>query len=297
MSSKQPDRAVALGYFDGLHIAHLRVLDAAREGAKEKDLVPGVLLFDRPPAEVVTGVAVPRLMTDADRDETLRDWGFELLNAAFASIRELSPEAFVSQILCKKLGAKLVSCGYNYRFGKGGAGDAAALGALCAARGIETRVVTERDLFGAPVSSSRIRSLVEEGRLEEAGALLGRPLRFSAPVFRGDRRGRLLGTPTINQYLPAGFVTPRFGVYVSEVLLDGKAYRAVTNVGSRPTFGEGSVRSETYILGFEGDLYGRAPRLSLLKFLRPEMKFPSVEELKAQITRDAAAAAEYEKTI
>ena len=256
MNDSKRRAAVALGFFDGLHIAHRAVLDAALAG-RDRGFTPVVRLFDAPPAEILTGRAVPRLLTDADRDRLLTNRGFALHKISFAEIRELSPEAFVREILTDRLQAGAVSCGYNYRFGKYGAGDETLLKALCGQNGIDVTVLPELDLGGEPVSSTRIRALVQEGELETANALLGRPLLFTAPVFSGDHRGRLLGAPTINQYLPAGFVRPKRGVYVSTVRIGGRLYRGVTNVGSRPTFDGGGERSETYILGYSGDLYGQ----------------------------------------
>ena len=293
MEENKKQTAVALGYFDGLHIAHRQVLEAAKTGAAERDLTPGVLLFDRPPAEVVRGVQVRRLMTDEDRDDALKTMGFTLMRISFAAIRDLSPEDFVTKLLRDTFAAKLVACGYNYRFGRSGAGNAETLRRLGEGCGIETVVVGEQDLSGAPVSSSRIRALIEDGKMAEANALLGRPLSFCSPVFDGDHRGRLLGSPTINQFLPEGFIVPKFGVYVSEVELADGVHRAVTNIGARPTFDGKSVRSETFILGFSGDLYGQTVRVRLLSFLRPEMKFPSVEALKARIAIDAENAVRY----
>ncbi len=290
--TKKRKAAVALGYFDGIHIAHRAVLGAAL-AQKENGLVPTVLVFDEPPAEALTGVPVPRLMTDADRDRLLTAQGFTLKRACFREIKDLPPERFVDEILARDLKAAFVSCGYNYRFGKNGEGDASVLKTLCEARGIEVSILPETDLDGSPVSSSRIRRLVEDGDMDAAVRLLGRPLTFTSPVFTGDRRGRLLGAPTINQYLPARFVRPKRGVYVSDVLLDGVWKRGVTNIGSRPTFDGLSFRSETFILGFEGDLYGKDVTVGLLHFLRPEMKFPDADALKAQIAEDARHAAAY----
>ncbi len=292
MKQQSSKTAVALGYFDGLHIAHQKVLDAAL-AKKAEGLIPSVLLFDVPPAEALTGQKIPRLMTDADRDRVLENRGFAPRRVRFAEIRDLTPEQFVREILQKELDAAFVCCGYNYRFGKNGAGDASLLSALCEQAGIDVFVLPETDELGEPVSSSRIRRLVQSGDMDAAVRLLGRPLLFTAPVFSGDHRGRTLGTPTINQYLPKGFIRPRFGVYVSDVLVGDKNLRGVTNIGSRPTFDGESVRSETYILDYSGDLYGQDVTVGLLHFLRPELRFPDAESLKKQIARDAEAAAAF----
>lgn len=292
MKQQSSKTAVALGYFDGLHIAHQKVLDAAL-AKKAEGLIPSVLLFDVPPAEALTGQKIPRLMTDADRDRVLENRGFAPRRIRFAEIRDLTPEQFVREILQKELDAAFVCCGYNYRFGKHGAGDATLLTALCEQAGIDVFVLPETDELGEPVSSSRIRRLVQNGDMDAAVRLLGRPLLFTAPVFSGDHRGRTLGTPTINQYLPEGFIRPKFGVYVSDVLVGDRILRGVTNIGSRPTFDGESVRSETYILDYSGNLYGQDVTVGLLHFLRPELKFPDADALKKQIAKDAEAAAAF----
>ncbi|MBR0536523.1 MAG: riboflavin biosynthesis protein RibF [Clostridia bacterium] len=286
---KTGNKAIALGYFDGLHIAHMRVLSVALSQA-ENGLAPAVLLFDRPPAQVLTNKAVPRLLTDADRDRLLTDMGFTLLRCNFSSIRGLSPEAFVCDMLKAEYGAAFVSCGFNYRFGLGGKGDAALLQALCVDAGIQCSVSAQVTLSGESVSSSAIRSRIEAGEMAGAVAMLGRPLFFSGPVFRGDMRGREMGFPTANQYLPEGFIVPKFGVYRSVAEVFGKKYPAVTNIGCRPTFDGKSVRSETHVPGFDGDLYGETVTVFLYDFLRPERPFSGQEDLRRQIARDVAAA-------
>jgi riboflavin kinase/FMN adenylyltransferase len=295
MCDKKENLALALGYFDGLHIAHQKVLSAALEQQKNA-LTPAVLLFDRHPASVLTGIEVPRLLTDADRDALLASMGILPVKLCFAEIKDLTPEAFVEEILCERLSCAFVSCGFNYRFGKGGAGTAELLQTLCEAKGIDVSVSPQVTLRGEPVSSSAIRRAVAAGETEKAVAMLGRPLTFTAPVFSGDHRGRTLGTPTVNQYLPEGFVTPAFGVYASVTEINGVRCPSVTNIGSRPTFGGGTVRSETHIIGFSGDLYGRTLRVELLSFLRPEMKFASADALREQISRDARRAEEAVKS-
>ena len=281
--------ALALGYFDGLHIAHEAVLNAAL-AQQNTGLTPAVLLFDRHPESVLFGTEVPRLLTEADRDAILLSRGFRLIKLSFAEIKDLSPESFVADILHETLGCAFVSCGYNYRFGKNGAGTAQTLASLGEQYGIRVSVCEQVTLNGEAVSSSAIRRAIAAGEMAQAAAMLGRPLTFSAPVFSGDHRGRLLGTPTINQYLPRGFIVPAFGVYASVTDAEGERYPSVTNIGARPTFGGGSVRSETHIIGFSGDLYGKEVRVGLLGFIRSELKFDSAEALRAQIARDAAKA-------
>ena len=284
-----PRAAVALGFFDGLHLAHRRVLESAA-AQKENGLRPRVLLFDDHPQHVLNGKTVPQLLQTEKRDALLREMGLTPVGCSFERIRNKAPREFVEQILSGELNAAFVACGYNYRFGKDGAGDAALLQTLCAEYDIKVCVCPELDIDGEPVSSTAIRRAIEAGEAEKAARLLGRPFSFAARVVAGDHRGRLLGTPTVNQPLPPELVTPRPGVYVSRVSFDGKTYTGVTNVGPRPTFQAPEVRSETYILDFDGDLYGQTVETALLRYLRPVMTFPTPAALQAQIARDVAAA-------
>ena len=291
MGNEQNRPALALGYFDGLHIAHKKVLDTVL-AQSEQGLVPAVLLFDEAPAEVLRGVPVPRLITEAERDARLADMGLAAVNVSFRGLMSLSPERFVKEILFERLNCAFVCCGYNYRFGKEGAGDAKTLRAECAKYGITTHVCKQVRFSGRTVSSTAIRAALSAGDVVLAAGMLGRPFGFASPVVSGDRRGRTLGTPTINQVIPSALVMPLFGVYASVAEFGGKRYPAVTNIGSRPTFSGESARSETFILDFCGDLYGQTVRLELVRFLRPEKRFPDAGALKAQIALDAQAAAE-----
>lgn len=281
--------AVALGYFDGLHIAHRAVLAAALE-QKKNGLVPTVLLFDVPPYEALTGAPVARLMTDTDRENALLAMGFRVETLSFAAVRDLAPEAFVRDILTDRFGCCFVSCGYNYTFGKGGRGTAKTLRDLCETYGLDLSVCGRVQLDGRDVCSSAIRSAVQAGDMETAVAMLGAPLSFAAPVVAGEHRGAGLGAPTANQMLPPGFIVPKTGVYAALAAVEGRVYPAVTDIGTRPTFGGRGVRCETYLMAYAGDLYGKTMRLSLLAFLREERRFPSAEALIAQIALDAAAA-------
>lgn len=292
-NSVKTEYSVALGFFDGLHRAHNTVLMSALKQAREKGLAPAVLLFDEHPRTALTGEAVPAIITKAQRDEMLGNMGFTLLFVSFKEIMNMAPEEFVDKILCERFPAGALSCGYNYNFGKKAAGNTEILALLCKERGIDLSVCPEFTLEGKTVSSTEIRKALENGDIEAANEMLGFPFGFTAPVFTGDRRGRLLGAPTINQYIPEELIVPKFGVYASRVFLDRKEYVGVTNVGARPTFGEGSVRSETYIVDFSGDLYGRDVRVEICSFIRGEKKFPDADTLKAQIEKDVASAKGY----
>jgi riboflavin kinase/FMN adenylyltransferase len=199
----------------------------------------------------------------------------------------LSYEEFFYKILVEKLGATALSCGFNYRFGANAKGNPENLRELCEKQGIEL-FVSDAVLFeGEPVSSTRIRSLIKQGDIESANAMLGREFSYDFLVVHGDARGRTIDSPTINQFFTEDFIVPQYGVYASYSIIDGKKYPSVTNVGVRPTIeGTSKERSETNIIGFEGDLYDKPISVQLLKKIREEMKFSGLDELRAQIARD-----------
>ena len=285
-------RAVALGIFDGVHLGHRAVISraAGRELPDGRRATATVFTFTQPPWALPKESAC-ELVTEGQRAAVLESLGVEeLIQADFEAIRDFSPQEFVDRVLKDALHACLVCCGFNYHFGKGGQGDAGLLRRLCEERGMAVAVVPPVVVDGEPVSASRIRRLIEQGEVREASRLLGRPFTIDFPVVGGQKLGRLLGTPTINQPLPPHFVRPRFGVYAASVEADGKAVHAVTNVGIRPTVGADGPLAETWIADFHGDLYGRSVPVTLVEFLRPERKFDSVEELQRQILRDGERA-------
>lgn len=288
--------AVALGFFDGVHTAHREILRKAAE-MRGEGLTPCVLLFDEHPQKVLFGKDVPLLMQKERRDALLDGMGLERAVFSFSALKDLSPEDFIGKILVGELNAAAVFCGYNYRFGKNGEGDTKLLAEKCAQYGIKTVICDEVTSDGEAVSSTRIRQLIEKGEVSTANELLGSPFGFSSEVRSGDRRGRLLGTPTINQRLPEGLIVPACGVYVSSVRTENGVYTGVTDIGSRPTFDGEEIRSETFILDFNGDLYGKTVTLSLLDYIRPEMRFDSADALIAQIKKDVRTAKKIKKGI
>lgn len=272
--------------FDGLHSAHRAVIARAVGVA---GCTAAVFTFAGSPEELPKQAR--ELCTEEEKQALLQSMGVdELFAVKFDAVRQLSPEAFVRQVLRDKLDAKRVCCGENFRFGRDAAGDAAQLAALCAAEGMEVCVVPTMLCDDAPVSSTRIRTCVEQGHLALASRLLGRPFTLRLPVTYGRQVGRQWGFPTINQVLPASFVRPPFGVYVSSVAVDGQTLPGVTNIGVHPTVGATRPVAETYIPGFDGDLYGRTVPVTPVKLLRPERSFTSVDALKAQIADDARQA-------
>ena len=277
--------SVALGSFDGLHKGHQNVLQNALSSADD-GLSASVLLFDTHPQKVLTGVMPPLLLAESERDTLLRQMGFALQTVSFESIRNLMPEAFVEKVLCEKLCAGAVSCGYNYRFGRNGAGDAALLQRLCAPRGIRVSVCETAVFEGEPVSSTRIRRALENGEPDKAAAMLTRPFSYTAEVIHGNARGRELGYPTANQQLPFGLVVPKYGVYASQTTVQGRTYNSITNIGIRPTLPDDTCGSETHILGCCADLYGQQITVALNRYIRSERKFASLDEVFTQVQKD-----------
>lgn len=291
------ESAVALGNFDGLHLGHREVISCAA-AQKERGLIPTVLTFGANPLTDLGGTAGGEIITQEQKISLLEELGIEqiyILN--FPSVKDLTPEEFVDRILTKVCRAKEVCCGFNFTFGRGGRAGSEMLEQLCAQRSIGTSVTGAVLVDGEPVSSTRIRGLISKGDVGGAARLLGRPFGYRSVVQHGRRLGRELGTPTLNQAIPQNFVVPLFGVYISKVLLDGHAYAGVTNVGVKPTVGSPCALAETWMPDYNGpDIYGRTVQVDFIQFLRPEMKFAGLEQLKTAILKDGEKARAYFKS-
>lgn len=283
---KKQGTAVALGYFDGIHLGHQAVLNTALRFAKKENLVPVIMLFDVHPRKVILGKTPPMLMSNKKKIELLEGVGFTVVPYNFRETVNFTPNEFIEKILISGLNAKVVSCGFDYHYGKGGQGNAETLHEELERRGIKAIAEDPILLFGEKVSSTAIRQYISNGEIDKANAMLGGCFSYDFTVKKGDGLGRVLGFPTINQYFPEDHVVPKYGVYASRVMIDKKLYPAVTNVGVRPTVSAKSLRSETCILDFSGDLYGKNVEVFLVKYLREEIKFPSLEELSQQIEKD-----------
>ena len=276
--------AVALGYFDGLHLGHVFVINCA---IMNRDLAPAVFTFN-------CDTTLPKFQSPEDivsfenKCEMLDKMGIKYLFAPdFAEVCGISDEEFVREILVKKLNAAFVCCGRNFRFGKNGSGTPERLEMLGEKYGIFVKIAEDVCLDGKLISSTHIRELIRNGEIEQANRLLGYELTFGLPVVRGNELGRTINFPTINQIIPETNIIPRFGAYKSYVRINGKIYRGITNIGVRPTVSDNeNVVMETYIIDFSGDLYGQKIAVSLVKFLRDERKFSSLDELKKQISED-----------
>ncbi|MBE6980998.1 MAG: bifunctional riboflavin kinase/FAD synthetase [Ruminococcaceae bacterium] len=284
----------ALGFFDGVHLGHQALLEACCTLAKSQGLESAVLTFDTHPQSLVLGHAPVLINHSADRARLLRDFGIDRVDTVRFDRQTMSmPWQEFFRYLLEEYHAAGIVCGDDFRFGYRGEGNAQRLCEACARAGIPCIVVPERTREGVRVSSTHIRGLIENGKMEEAVSFLGHPHVLTGQVVSGRRLGRTIGVPTANLLLPEGVIVPKFGVYACRVQVDGCDYPAVTNVGTRPTVGGHRVTVEPWILDFEGDLYGKTVTLQFYKFLRPEEKFPSLEALQGEILKNAAQTREF----
>ncbi len=283
MSENKNGIALALGTFDGFHIGHKKVIENAVASNKN----PKVLLFNEHPQKVLKKKSPGELITETDKIKLLGEWGVEPIVINFSDIMTLTYEEFFYEIIVKKIGASVLSCGFNYHFGAKALGNTENLKTLCEKENIELLVSAPVEYKGEPVSSTRIRNAIRNGDIEDANNMLGREFSYDFLVVHGDARGRTIESPTINQFFAEDFIVPEYGVYASFSVIDGKKYSSVTNVGVRPTIeGFSKERSETNIIGFDGDLYDKNISVHLLKKIREEMKFGSLDELRNQIAKD-----------
>jgi riboflavin kinase/FMN adenylyltransferase len=284
---------VTWGVFDGVHRGHHKVLENVLSWARGKGVSAVAITFDRHPAEVIFGKPVPLLLPLAERFRRMGEQGLDfclVLNFTL-EFSKIPAERFVREIVAGGMGASGVVLGHDSRFGHDRTGDAASLDRLGRDLGLEVRHC-EPELFGGkPVSSSLIREAIFEGRLGDARFLLGRPPSVIGTVVRGDRRGAALGFPTANLELHHT-VRPPPGVYAAEVPLADRTYRAVVNIGTRPTFhAKGPETIEAHLLEYGGgDLYGRVLEVRFLGRLRDEQRFDGVDALKRQIEADISRA-------
>jgi riboflavin kinase/FMN adenylyltransferase len=283
---------VALGVFDGVHLAHRAILDTAVARARSVGATPVACTFDPHPAEVLQPDRAPQPITTLEeRLDLIAETGIQVgvVVPFTAALAAMEPETFVTDVLAGALGAREVVVGFNHRFGRGARGDARLLSEAGARVGLRAEIVPPLDVEGMPVSSSTIRAALQRGDLPTATRLLGRPYFVMGRVVEGAGRGRTLGFPTANVEAKRPLLTPP-GVYACRMHVDGGVRGAVVNAGVRPTFGEQLFTIEAHLLDFEGDLYGRRVRLDFVARLREERKFSGIEALRAQIAADVDAA-------
>jgi riboflavin kinase/FMN adenylyltransferase len=298
-SLERRPRALALGTFDGVHAGHRAVIGRAVGLAAERGLTSAVLTFDRHPLSIIDPSRVPRLLTS--NEEKVRLIGElgpdELIMLPFDErMAALTPAEFCAGLLADSLQARAVVVGENFNFGAHGAGDAGQLRTCGAANGYEVEICPLVTEHGEPISSTRIRRLLHDGKLEEVREILGRPPSAAGLVAHGDKRGRTLGVPTANVDVEAGTIFPGRGVYAARAFVAGAWYRAAVNIGHNPTFQSRDaptthVTVEAFLLAFSGDIYEREIRLDFLHKIRDERRFESVDALVKQMRLDIEAAA------
>lgn len=259
--------AVALGDFDGMHRAH---------------------------QTVVTGASNVIVYCVNNRFSLLQKSIFQQRypNAVFADfdeIKHMQGEDFIEKILIEKFKAGVVLCGFNFRFGKMASWSAVDLREYLEKKDIWVRILEHLDFEGEPISSTRIRKALQDGDVENANNMLGYNFTFEGEVIKGDKRGRTIGFPTINQHLPDGLIVPKYGVYESRTFVDGREYKSFTNIGIRPSWRLEKPLCETHIFDFDDDLYSQNIRIELVKYKREEKFFSSVEELRTQLNYDKSS--------
>ena len=279
---------IALGNFDGLHRGHLKIIERVKRGAAEHGGTPMAMTFDpHPPRIVRPDKAPPLLMTKAQRIEALHRAGVHCV-AVVRFTKELSQwdaDTFVRKVLVDWLRVSEVWVGANFLFGHERSGTFSVLRGLGQSYGFRADKIDPVRYKDFVVSSTRIRRLVSEARMDEAAALLGRAYYVDGTIVEGRRRGRELGFPTANLETQNELVPPN-GVYATIMTIDGVVHGGVTNIGMRPTFGETTPTIETHVLGYSGNLYGHTVRLAFVQRLRDERRFEDVDALRAQIDAD-----------
>lgn len=276
--------AVMLGMFDGLHIGHKKLIEAAKDAAAEKNLKTVLYTFSsNPKADKVS------VITNARKIQLCCEFNVDIIffEDFTDDFKRKTPAEFIDY-LKSELNAAVVVTGFDYRFGFKHEGTVSDL-KNC---GFDLIVVPEVTFGGEKVSSSAIRQYIENGEIAKANAMLGYPFSFCGTVLKGRNVGRKLGFRTANIEPPQGIVIPKDGVYASRTYVGGKCCNSVTNIGRNPTFNLNKTTIETHIFGFDGEVYGKKIEIEFVEFLRGEIKFSSKEELSAQIAHDVKAAKE-----
>lgn len=294
-----PPMVLCLGNFDGVHRGHAALIEATVKQAESMraeipTVCAGAWCFAVPPRRYLGVDSYLQITSLREKLDLMAKLGLQYaILGDFSTLQLLSPHDFLEDILKEQCHCISTVCGFNHRFGKEGAGKPSDLEAAFGNRALVLSPVNDMGQ-GIVISSSRIRSLLTEGKMEESVRLLGHPFVLRAPVMHGKALGRTIGLPTINQNFPAGHLIPAHGIYATRLLIGDQHYIGVTNVGSRPTVQDGNrVNCETHILNFNGSLYGEIITTEFYTKLRDEKKFESLQALTTAIRADAIAARNY----
>ena len=275
---------IALGLFDGVHKGHRYLLEKAKTEAKLMGLPFAVFTFR---TESAFQKSSSHLYSTEDKLDILECIGADaVVLADFEKVCGISAYDFINHSLIEDMSCKAAVCGEDFRFGKNADGNAGMLKSELAVRGLSAFIVEEQKEGGEKISTTRIKSLLSSGNVSEANALLGSPYFIKSLVSHGEGLGKKLGFPTLNTNISKSSFQVKAGVYLSSVSIDGKSRPAITNIGTCPTFCERPLHAETYVLDFDGNLYGKEIKISLLDFIRGERKFSTPEQLVAQIKKD-----------
>lgn len=298
MNPTERKRVIALGFFDGVHTGHGALLSLCRQRAEELGAVPAAFTFDVHPSSLILGSPVPLLSTPSERADLMRRYyGIQDVIVAHYDQRMMKTpwRDFVTEFLVRDNGAVHLVAGHDFHFGYKGEGNPQRLQELCAGLGIGCDIVPKVERDGITVSSTYIRNLVAQGEMAQAVRFLGHPYTLTDTVRHGKKLGSSLGFPTVNLRFAPGMLIPAHGVYVTRVIFEnGESRPAVTNIGVRPTLDDGdAITVEGFILHFEGDLYGQTVRMEFYDYLRPERKFDTLEELRAEVMKNARQTDEY----
>lgn len=292
-----PRRVIALGFFDGVHNGHGALLRRVTQQAAGLNVIPAAFTFDVHPESLIFGRTTPTLTDLPQRRELMeRLYGIhDVIVAHYDHEFMRTPwQNFITDYLVAQWGAVHLVVGHDFRFGYRGEGNPQRLMRLCQELGLGCDIIQPVVQDGITVSSTYIRTLVAQGEMERANSFLGHPHSLSGTVAHGKKLGRDLGFPTVNLTFPEGVLVPARGVYATRATVDGNTYDAVTNVGVRPTVDtEGSVTAESFLLDFDGDLYGKTLRLDFYKFLRSEQQFSDFDALRRAIGENVQQARTY----
>ncbi|MDO4166132.1 MAG: bifunctional riboflavin kinase/FAD synthetase [Eubacteriales bacterium] len=284
--------AVSLGKFDGIHKGHRLLL---QEILQTESLVPTVFTFESGSKPGDGAVAYRSQIYDQrEKDLILESLGMkrEVLFPFHEGTRQMSPQDFIRQILCEAMDARLICVGEDFRFGKDRAGDVNMLKQFASVYGYQVKVIPKLQEAGDVISSTRIRNLLQKGELSCANRLLGEPFFFCGEVVHGNALGRTMQMPTANMIPGSEKVLPPTGVYATTVVVKGVEYKAVTNLGYKPTVGSAQVGVESCLLDFDQDIYGQQIQVRFHRFLRNEQKFADMEALHRQMEQDKRQAAD-----
>lgn len=287
--SNKYETAIVLGNFDGVHKGHQYLINDTIKKANKRNLKPSILLFKNHTRTITNSKRNVAILTNNEQKmQILRELGIKIVYTIEfdESIMKLSGEEFVKSILVNKLNAKLITIGFDYRFGHKASGDSNYLKELGKKYDFETNIIKPIYINGGLVSSTRIRQLIQAGEIKKAKGILGRAYGLKGRVIKGSQRGSKLGYPTANIELLDNYIIPKMGVYASATIVDSEKFLSLTNIGYNPTFNGESLKIENHILDFNKNIYGQNIEIQFIDFIREDVKFKTAQELIKQIELD-----------